>query len=279
MRGGRLSRQRSCRPAHGPRVRVCLCTYMCICIYMQLCVFSASGRVPPPGDSRADEMRLGDLQAQQLDATAFTAELSSTIRTSNQTRRARFNPHCGLPAWNNSLAYNRQVGPGEKLPAPLHRPAHAPRRPCMQLQRLSWHTSGRVDLCAATSILGLMTLASETAGGPPGRHHTPVARRGPACLLFPCCACTERAARSSSRAQVGYTRLCLYGARSFAIMNAANGTLVYDSGSAIETAIKNSPVASQCFNCDRGSNTAESRSDDLGAEPEGAARAPAKAAS
>ncbi len=50
---------------------------------------------------------------------------------------------------------------------------------------------------------------------------------------------------------MGYTRLCLYGGRSFAVLDARTGEIVYDSGSAMETAVKDSPVASKCFNCDR----------------------------
>ncbi len=57
-------------------------------------------------------MRIGSLTASQLDASVFNATLATQLIRGNATRRAKINPHCGLPAYNNSLAYNRQAGLG-----------------------------------------------------------------------------------------------------------------------------------------------------------------------
>jgi len=64
-----------------------------------------------------------------------------------------------------------------------------------------------------------------------------------------------------------FDELYAYGARSFAIWNAATGERVYDSGSFLE--IMTAQKYGQDFNNNNDENGAESRSDDKGPEPEG----------
>ncbi|KAG2435971.1 hypothetical protein HYH02_011684 [Chlamydomonas schloesseri] len=65
-----------------------------------------------------------------------------------------------------------------------------------------------------------------------------------------------------------YNKLFAFGGRSWAIMDAANGRVVYESGDALEQLIAGHPVASRCFNCDRNANIPDTRSDNAGPEPE-----------
>ncbi|PNH05822.1 Gigasin-3a [Tetrabaena socialis] len=65
-----------------------------------------------------------------------------------------------------------------------------------------------------------------------------------------------------------YEKLIAYGGRSWSILDATTGKLVYESGDAIESIMAAHPLASLCFNCDRESNAADSRSDNAGPEPE-----------
>ncbi|EFJ40680.1 hypothetical protein VOLCADRAFT_119898, partial [Volvox carteri f. nagariensis] len=69
-------------------------------------------------------------------------------------------------------------------------------------------------------------------------------------------------------AQGPYNKLIAYGGRSWSILDAKNGRLVYESGSSMEAIFAAHPVASQCFNCDRDRNDPDSRSDNAGPEPE-----------
>jgi hypothetical protein len=68
-----------------------------------------------------------------------------------------------------------------------------------------------------------------------------------------------------------YNQIYGYGARSFSIIRASDGLVVFDSGSKFEELIAADPIASKCFNCDRNANLIDSRSDDAGVEPEGIA--------
>lgn len=63
-------------------------------------------------------------------------------------------------------------------------------------------------------------------------------------------------------------KLIATGGRSFSILDASNGALVYDSGDAIESAIANDPVYSAIFNTDNDENSFRSRSPKKGPEPE-----------
>ena len=65
-----------------------------------------------------------------------------------------------------------------------------------------------------------------------------------------------------------YSHIFGYGGRSFSILRASDGTVVFDSSSAFEVIIANHPEASKCFNCDRDANKPDSRSSAAGVEPE-----------
>ncbi|PNW79594.1 hypothetical protein CHLRE_08g359300v5 [Chlamydomonas reinhardtii] len=65
-----------------------------------------------------------------------------------------------------------------------------------------------------------------------------------------------------------YDKLFAYGGRSWAILDAGNGRVVYESGDELEQLTANHPVASRCFNCDRDRNLPDTRSDNAGPEPE-----------
>ncbi|GIL80117.1 hypothetical protein Vretimale_12940 [Volvox reticuliferus] len=65
-----------------------------------------------------------------------------------------------------------------------------------------------------------------------------------------------------------YNRLIAYGGRSWSILDATNGQVVFESGSQIETTLAAHPAASLCFNTDRDRNDPDSRSDNAGPEPE-----------
>ncbi|KAG2500145.1 hypothetical protein HYH03_001727 [Edaphochlamys debaryana] len=69
-------------------------------------------------------------------------------------------------------------------------------------------------------------------------------------------------------AQGPYTRLYAYGGRSWAILNALTGAMVYESRSELESLVAAHPEASACFNCDRNANVPDTRSDNSGPEPE-----------
>ncbi|GLI71211.1 hypothetical protein VaNZ11_016331 [Volvox africanus] len=65
-----------------------------------------------------------------------------------------------------------------------------------------------------------------------------------------------------------YIRLIAYGGRSWSILDATNGQVVFESGSQIETTLAAHPAASLCFNTDRDRNDPDARSDNSGPEPE-----------
>ncbi|KAG2426149.1 hypothetical protein HXX76_013130 [Chlamydomonas incerta] len=65
-----------------------------------------------------------------------------------------------------------------------------------------------------------------------------------------------------------YSRLFAYGGRSWAILDAENGRVVYESGDGLEQLMASNPVTARCFNCDRNANTPDTRSDNAGPEPE-----------
>ncbi|KAG2435968.1 hypothetical protein HYH02_011682 [Chlamydomonas schloesseri] len=65
-----------------------------------------------------------------------------------------------------------------------------------------------------------------------------------------------------------YNKLFAYGGRSWAVLDAETGEMVYESGDALEQLIAADPVASRCFNCDRNANIPDTRSDNAGPEPE-----------
>ncbi|WP_177325970.1 choice-of-anchor I family protein [Nannocystis exedens] len=66
-----------------------------------------------------------------------------------------------------------------------------------------------------------------------------------------------------------YDALYTFGGRSFAVWSAADGSLVHDSGEAIEQLLANHPAYQDNFNADNADNDFDSRSDDKGPEPEG----------
>ena len=72
-------------------------------------------------------------------------------------------------------------------------------------------------------------------------------------------------------AQGPYNKIYGYGGRSFSIIRASDGLVVFDSGSKFEELIASNPIANKCFNCDRDKNAADSRSPSAGVEPEGIA--------
>nr|WP_276604940.1 choice-of-anchor I family protein [Nannocystis sp. RBIL2] len=66
-----------------------------------------------------------------------------------------------------------------------------------------------------------------------------------------------------------YDALYTFGGRSFAVWSAADGSLVHDSGEAIEQLLASHPAYQDNFNADSTDNDFDSRSDDKGPEPEG----------
>lgn len=66
-----------------------------------------------------------------------------------------------------------------------------------------------------------------------------------------------------------FDEIYTFGGRSFSILNAATGTLVYDSGDDLEQITANDPTYGAMFNCSNTNITKKDRSDDKGPEPEG----------
>ncbi|MFY0540897.1 choice-of-anchor I family protein [Nannocystis pusilla] len=66
-----------------------------------------------------------------------------------------------------------------------------------------------------------------------------------------------------------YDALYTFGGRSFAVWSTADGSLVHDSGEAIEQLLASIPAYQDNFNADSTANDFDSRSDDKGPEPEG----------
>lgn len=66
-----------------------------------------------------------------------------------------------------------------------------------------------------------------------------------------------------------YDEVYAYGGRSFSIWNAADGSLVYDSGDDLEQITANDPVFGAIFNASNSNDSFKNRSDDKGPEPEG----------
>jgi hypothetical protein len=60
----------------------------------------------------------------------------------------------------------------------------------------------------------------------------------------------------------------VYGGRSFSILNAATGNMVFDSGDLLERIVKEDPVYGAIFNATNDENNFKNRSDDKGPEPE-----------
>jgi len=76
-------------------------------------------------------------------------------------------------------------------------------------------------------------------------------------------------ASGDTNADGRYEALYAFGARSFAIWDAATGALVYDSGNDLEQITAADPVFGRIFNTQKDKNDFKSRSDDKGPEPAG----------